>query len=68
MKLHPVKSSNLSKIGYDPETRILEVRFKHGGTYDYENVPPSAYKRLNNAKSKGHALQAIKTKYDVVKV
>ncbi|OQX00458.1 MAG: hypothetical protein BWK73_48340 [Thiothrix lacustris] len=38
-----VSSSNLRSVGYDPETATLEVRFRHGGVYQYYNVPEETY-------------------------
>jgi hypothetical protein len=47
----PVTSSNLESVGY--ENGILEIRFKHGGTYQYLNVPEHLYQGLMRAESKG---------------
>lgn len=49
----PLKSSNLESAGYDAETRALEVKFKHGGTYRYENVAPEHWANLQAADSPG---------------
>jgi hypothetical protein len=48
-----VKSSNLQSVGYDEETRILEVEFKNGDVYQYLNVPVSIFTGLLSATSKG---------------
>lgn len=48
-----VESSNLAEVGYDPDTNILEVAFKHGGVYRYFNVPSGVYTALMAAPSKG---------------
>lgn len=29
------RSRALEEVGYDPATRTLRVRFRHGGLYDY---------------------------------
>ena len=42
----PVKSSNVESIAYDPETQVLEAKFKHGGTYQYHDVTPDKYQAL----------------------
>ena len=34
-----VESSNLASIGYDEASMVLEVEFKHGGIYQYFDVP-----------------------------
>lgn len=44
-------------VGYDRKTRQLEVVFNTGQTYCYEDVPPSEYKGLLEAKSKGRYMQ-----------
>ena len=53
----PVKSSQISKIGYDPETQTLAVEFKgksgSGSLYHYSDVPASAHEALMAADSKG---------------
>lgn len=43
MKRQSVESSNLASIGYDAENEILEVEFKHGGVYQYFDVPENVY-------------------------
>jgi hypothetical protein len=44
-------------VGYDRKTRLLEVVFNTGHTYCYEDVPPSEYEGLLEAKSKGRYMQ-----------
>lgn len=53
MDLKTVRSSNVDKIGYDPEKKILGVSFKGGGTYHYAGVPKDIYDRLMAADSSG---------------
>lgn len=48
-----VVSSNLHSVGYDPQDKILEIRFLHGGTYHYFQVPADIYEGLMAASSKG---------------
>lgn len=55
MKLKEVKSSNLRKIGYDPEIEKLVVEFVNGGKYEYKGVPREIYKIIMDAPSKGSA-------------
>jgi len=40
MEHKPITSSNIATVGYDPATRTMEVTFKSGSTYAYENVSP----------------------------
>ncbi len=49
----PVSSSNIASIGYDVESKILEVEFNGGGIYQYSNVPNEVYQGLMNAPSHG---------------
>ena len=53
MNRTPVSSSNLSSVGYDPASKILEIEFHSGRVYQYFNVPESVYHGLMNASSKG---------------
>jgi hypothetical protein len=53
MKLIDVESSMIHAVGYDRKTRTLQVLFTSGRTYIYEAVPPSVYKGLIEADSKG---------------
>jgi KTSC domain len=61
----PVTSSNVSSIGWeaskdDPQVGTLEVQFRSGGTYQYQDVPESAHLELMGAQSIGrHLNQAI---------
>ena len=64
-----VISSNISALGYDPETQILEVEFLNGSVYEYSGIPSSEYDGLMNSDSKGKYFNAnIKTIYPVAKL
>lgn len=52
-QLHPVQSSNIDAVGYDPETQTLSVRFHSGDTFHYAGVPPGEYQDLISAGSIG---------------
>ncbi|NYI43793.1 hypothetical protein BJ993_000873 [Nocardioides aromaticivorans] len=54
MNLVPVVSDNVAFVGYDHVTRILRVRFRSGGTYDYYDVPAS-YTRPCSSRTPGAA-------------
>lgn len=54
-----VSSSNLSSVGYDPTSRMLEVQFRNGSIYRYTNVPYSVHQGLMNAPSKGRYLDRM---------
>jgi hypothetical protein len=57
-ELKVVESSMIHAVGYDPETRTLEVVFNSGRLYCYENVPPEEYEGLMAAESKGGYMRA----------
>ena len=58
MNRTPVSSSNLRAIGYDSDTKTLEVEFLNGGLYSYANVPISVYNSLMSASSHGSYFNA----------
>lgn len=49
----PVQSSNLRTVGYDKETKVLEIEFIKGAVYRYFDVPEPVYLGLMDAASKG---------------
>ncbi len=40
MKRIYVSSHIIHSIGYDPESKLLEIEFLSGDIYQYHNVPP----------------------------
>jgi len=58
MERKRVDSSNLKAIGYDSQTRILEIEFKDGSVYQYSDVPESVYNGLMRASSHGQYFDA----------
>jgi hypothetical protein len=52
-----VESSMIHAVGYDLETRTLEVVFNSGRVYCYEGVPPEVYEGLMAAESKGRYMR-----------
>lgn len=53
MERTPVESRSLAEIGYDSNSETLEIMFKHGGIYQYYNVPEVVYERFMDAASRG---------------
>jgi hypothetical protein len=53
MNRTPLSSSNLRSVGYDTASATLEVEFRHGGVYQYFDVPGSQYAALLSAHSHG---------------
>lgn len=69
MERSPVSSSNLSSVGYDPESLTLEIEFNHGGIYQYYDVPVHIYDELMGAGSLGsYFYHNIKSVYDFSKM
>lgn len=69
MKRESVESSNLASVGYDANNNVLEVEFKHGGVYQYTDVPQSVYEELMNAESHGKYFAAnIRNDYEFQKI
>ena len=69
----PVKSSNIESWGYDPEARVLEVRFKtaagSGPMFRYPDVQDETIQGLIKAQSVGTFFaKAIKPRYKAQKV
>lgn len=64
MELVEVRSSNISAVGYDPDSRTLRVRFHGDAEWDYSSVPPETFKAMVEAESIGkHFRQNIKANY-----
>lgn len=53
--LHPVQSSQISAVGYHPETKTLAVQFARGSgvTYHYPGVEPETHQAFLKAESIG---------------
>lgn len=62
------ESSNINRFRYDSKSQILIVEFKHGGTYNYYDVPPAIFEQMKTAVSKGQFLaQVVKGTYRYAK-
>jgi hypothetical protein len=65
----PIRSSNIRSVGYDENSRVLEVEFTSGGIYQYHNVPDHRYASLVRAGSKGEYFHGyIRNNYRCVRV
>ena len=64
--IHPVDSSSIAAVGYDPTTHRLYLRFVGSGkAYLYHDVPPATFDELMRAESKGGFVNTmIKGSYD----
>ena len=68
MKMIPVESSHLAKIGYDPDRRECRVQFKDGTLHDHLGVSPEKFAGLMSAESHGKYYAAhIKGQHAVMK-
>jgi hypothetical protein len=69
MNRTPVKSSNISSIGYDPGGNILEIEISTGSVYEYLAVPSSVHESFMRASSKGSFFASqIRNKYQTRQV
>lgn len=53
MKHHSLLSSTISSIAHDPETGNMEVAFKSGKTYSFQNVSAQQFEEFKLAPSPG---------------
>jgi hypothetical protein len=69
MQRTSVESSQITSIGYDAKTRVLEIQFKRNGAiYSYASVPQSVYDELLTSSSVGKYFNAnIKNRNNYVK-
>jgi len=64
MEWRNVTSSSVERIAYDAPSMTLSVEFKHGGVYQYFDVPETIFNELLQASSIGQYLaQHIKPAY-----
>ncbi len=52
-ELVKIESSMVYAVGYDRESKTLEVVFTRGGIWEYEGVPESEYKNMMKSSSIG---------------
>ncbi len=52
-QMHPVDSSNIDAVGYDPEQREIYIRFLSGRTYVYGDADELTFEDLRSADSVG---------------
>ena len=69
LKRIPVSSSNIASVGYNTESKILEIEFHHGAIYQYFEVPMEVYEELVRAGSIGsYFFHNIKGNYEYQKI
>ena len=64
MRYVKLKSSVVESVGYDPLEKVMEVKFRSGGTYRYVDVPGTVYAGMMNADSHGSFVHRTLRKYD----
>jgi len=65
--LRVTDSSNVAEIGYEPDTRVMRVRFVNGSLYEYLDVGAPTFVGFATAKSVGSAFtRLVKGKYKFV--
>lgn len=58
VEMKPVKSSNISSVGYDPDAKTLHIAFSNGSQYTYHGVDAEKHVALMGAESVGKHLNA----------
>ena len=53
MEMKPVKSSNITHVGYDAAAKEMHVTFSSGQTYGYAGIEPEHHENFVNADSLG---------------
>lgn len=62
-------SSSIARFCYDERDRRLVVEFKHGGVYNYYDVPREIFEQMVAAPSKGQFfLENVREVYDYSRV
>ena len=57
VKMNTVVSSNVARIGYEPDIYRLHIEFKNGACYEYANVSMDLYEKIMDSESIGRAIQ-----------
>lgn len=67
--MEKVSSSNIDSVGYDPDNRIVYVKFLNGSIYAYKDVPRHDFDALRDAPSVGSYLhRGFKNVYPYEKI
>lgn len=64
-----VQSSNVKRVTYYTDRKVLSILYNNGGLYHYSDVPLSLYVKLLTTKSKGKFVNKfVKPKFKFRKV
>lgn len=53
MKMFPVRSSQISEVGHEARTGLMQVKFHSGQTYQYSRIPEETFKAMLMSDSVG---------------
>lgn len=53
MQRKKLTSSSIAEVGYDRDSKVLEILFTSGGLYSYEGVPEDVFRVLATTDSPG---------------
>jgi hypothetical protein len=53
MNREPVNSSNIASVGHDPHTNVMEIEFRSGKVFQYDDVNPDEHAAMLRAPSIG---------------
>lgn len=53
MERTPVKSSNIASVGFCSDRKCVEIEYKNGSVYEYEDCDQKLYDALMTSESKG---------------
>ncbi len=70
MRRTPINSGNVRSVGYDAESRILEVEFMDKTLYRYFGIPATLHAELLSSSAQGLYFEAHikKSSYQCVRV
>jgi hypothetical protein len=64
MERSPLASSSVASVGYDDATNVLEIEFKSGRIYQFEEVPRGVFDWLLRTPNKGsYVARMVNGKY-----
>lgn len=58
MERTSVESSNIASVGFCPERKCLQIEFRNGSVYEYEDCDQKLYDQLMTSESKGKFVNA----------
>lgn len=63
-----VQSTNVGKVGYEPDSRTMTVEYRNGMVYSYHGVPQEIYNSAKDSESIGSYISRnVKGRYETVR-